>query len=78
MASKKLKCQGLHLIKELRGLCNGNFSMKNRKLEKTLEDEKPFPSRGLADIVRKMTALAKVICRFDSILSKFQLHSLQI
>lgn len=53
MATKKLKCQGLHLIKELRDLCNGNLNMKNRKLEKTLEDEKSFHSHGLAEMGRK-------------------------
>lgn len=53
MASKKLKCQRLHLIKEFRDLCNGNFNTKNRKLEKTLEDEKSFHSHGLAEIVWK-------------------------
>lgn len=52
-ASKKLKRQRLHLIKELRDLCNGNFNMKNKKLKETLEDEKSFHAHGLTEIVWK-------------------------
>jgi hypothetical protein len=32
----------------VRDLCNESFSIKNKKLKKTLEDEKSFHAYGLA------------------------------
>lgn len=55
LLGKKLEKNPIHnsfrldLIKELMDLCNANFNLKNKKLRKTLEDEKSFHAHGLAE-----------------------------